>query len=381
MTGAYLPYAVSEIYCIIFAMTIWSRLSSSLGTEHEVRQLRNMLYSYLGMLVSDIFWALSENGSIYIPKFPYTVINAVTIISIACGCYFWFRFIQDRLHFKNADSRLINFLLCLPLFLVISLDTISIFTGWIFYIDAQGHYQSTSLFVVHTVVNYFYLLIPTLYSLQRAWKSRSRQERSEYRTYALYMIAPLISGILEEAFPYVPLLALNIFLMILILFLMIQNKQVYHDALTGLNNRRRLDRYLEEKLPGASAAHPILLLIMDINDFKAINDLHGHLEGDHALRTFASVLSAYAGACDAFAARYGGDEFCLVMDAAGHTPQDVAAQIQQRLQAEQDATRPYQLTVSIGYTVCDHAEGKPESVLALADQMLYRNKAQWHSII
>lgn len=379
MTGVYFSYAITEIYCIIFAITIWLRLSSSLGTEHEVRQLRNMILSYLGMLITDVFWALSENGTLHIPRLPYTVINAVTVISVACGCYFWFRFIEDRLHFRFADSRLANLLLRLPLLFIISLDLISIFTGWLFFIDEQGHYQSTSLFEIHTAVNYFYLLIPTICAVQRAWKARSRQDRGEYLTYALYMVAPLIAGVLEDVFPHVPLLALNIFMVILILFLMIQNKQVYHDALTGLNNRRRLDHYLEDLLPDASAAHPILLFIMDINDFKSINDLHGHLEGDHALRTFAAVLGDIAGHCDAFAARYGGDEFCLVMEASDRTPEQIKAQIEENLRARQDTNCSYQLTASIGWTVCDHAESTPESALARADQTLYEAKKQWHA--
>ena len=83
-----------------------------------------------------------------------------------------------------------------------------------------------------------------------------------------------------------PLLGLSIFMMILILFLMIQNMQVYNDALTGLNNRRRLNQYLEDRLSKASPARPLLLFIMDINSFKSINDVYGHLEGDHALRFF-----------------------------------------------------------------------------------------------
>ena len=380
MIGIYLPYAVTEIYCIIFAVTIWMRLSSSLGTEHEVHQLRNMIFSYLSMLISDIVWALSENGTIHIPRLPYAAINAVTIISVSCGCYFWFRFIEDRLHLGFSENRLINFLLRLPLLAIIALDFISIFTGLIFYIDAQSHYQVTQLFNIHTAVNYFYLLIPTIYSVKCAWKERSKQNRNEYMTYAIYMIAPLISGTLEDVFPHVPLLALNIFMMILILFLMIQNKQVYHDALTGLNNRRRLDRYLEDLLPSASASHPILLFIMDINDFKSINDLHGHLEGDHALRVFATALSEVAGCCDAFAARYGGDEFCMVMDAVGHTPEQVTEQIQQKLQDEQNTACHYKFSVSIGYTICDHAENESAAVLARADNMLYQNKKNWHKI-
>jgi diguanylate cyclase (GGDEF)-like protein len=67
-------------------------------------------------------------------------------------------------------------------------------------------------------------------------------------------------------------------MMILILFLMMQNNQVCNDALTGLNNRRRLNRYLESVLPRVSAEHRMFLFIMDINSFKRINDMYGHVE-------------------------------------------------------------------------------------------------------
>ena len=382
MTYPHLPYALTEAYCAVFAATVWLRLNSSIGTEHEVRQLRNMIYSYMGMLVTDILWALMEDGLIFLPHLLNAFVNAVTIMCVASGCYFWFRFIEDRAHFAFSSRKLLDSLLTIPILVLCVLDLISIFTGWIFYIDAEGHYQSTSLFTIHTATNYFYLLIPTVYSVWRAAKTRSRQERSEYRTYALYMIAPLIAGLLEDVFPLVPLLALNIFMMILILFLMIQNMQVYNDALTGLNNRRRLNQYLEEALSRASRERPVLLFIMDINSFKAINDVYGHLEGDNALKTFAGILKSVAVRYNAFIARYGGDEFCMVAESSGRTPEEIEADVHRSLRDSQGlqpkSGAPYILSVSIGYAVCDKAAGEPDSVLATADELLYANKRKWH---
>ena len=383
MTYHYLPYAITEMYCIIFAATIWMRLNSSLGSEHEVRQLRNMIYSYLGMLATDVLWAFMEDGIIRLPDMLNAFINSITVISITCGCYFWFRFIEDRLHFAFASKKAMDALVRIPHLAICALDLISVFTGWFFYIDAEGLYQSTSLFWIQTGVNYFYLLIPTIYSIFRASKTRSKQERGEYSTYALYMLAPLLSGLLQDVFPQVPLLALNIFMMILILFLMIQNMQVYHDALTGLNNRRRLNRYLEDCLSRASLENPVLLFIMDINSFKAINDVYGHLEGDRALKIFSGVLKDVASKYYAFVARYGGDEFCMVMEAELHAPDQVAAEIQQCLNNAQvkdgGESKSYALTVSIGYTVCSGAESEPDAVLARADGLLYENKKKWHA--
>lgn len=379
MSHAYLPYIITEIYCIIFAATVWFRLSSNLGTEHEVRQLRNMIYSYLGMLLMDILWGLSEDNLIHPPALLNACFSAVLIISISCGCYYWFRFIEDRLHF---GKRSLDILLRIPLLVVCGLDVASIFTGWIFYIDASGHYQNTGNFLLPSLVNYFYLGVPTVLSVGRAVRARTRQERSEYRTYALYMVVPLIAGLLEDVFPLVPILALNIFMMVLILFLMIQNMQVYNDALTGLNNRGRLNWYLEECLPRASRQHPVVLFIIDINRFKFINDFYGHLEGDHALKIFAGMLGEVAADYDAFAARYGGDEFCIVTTGEKYDPEEVAAEIQRRLkempEQEVGGRQPYSMTASIGYAVCDQPESQMDAVLAQADKVLYENKKAWH---
>jgi len=341
-----------------------------------------MIYSYLGMLSTDIIWALSEDNLIHFNHYLYASINAATVISVACGCYFWFRFIEDRLRISFASDRKINTLLRVPLLVICALDAASIFTGWFFFIDAQGHYQSTSLFWFHTAVDYFYLLIPTVYSVYRARRTPSRQDRAEYMTYALYMIAPLLAGLLEDVFPRVPLLALNIFMMILILFLMIQNKQIYNDALTGLNNRGRLTNYMEEALAKASPDHPLLLFVMDINNFKSINDHYGHLEGDNALRIFADVLREVASKYYAFIARYGGDEFCVVMYAANHDPEEIVEVIHQKLKNKRIEIKgvndSYLVTVSIGYTICDKTDKEPNAAFERADSHLYENKRKWH---
>ena len=378
MNFPHFPYIITELYCAAFAVTIWLRLNRNIGTEHEVRQFRNMIYSYTGLLITDILWALMEDGILHLPNVLNAFINAVGLISVTCGCYFWFRYIEDRAHFSFASSRILDAVLAVPLLIVCVLDLSSVFTGWIFYIDPQGYYTDTPHFVIYAAVNYFYLLVPTVYSIYRAVKTPLRQERSEYLTYSLYMIAPLISGILEGFFTYVPLLALNIFLMILIMYLMIQNKQIYNDALTGLNNRSRLDRYLESCLLKASPGHPLLLFIMDINSFKSINDIYGHLEGDRALKLFAEILKKIASRYNAFAARYGGDEFCLVIDAPGIAPEEIAEDIHRTLEKAQAGGTAYTLTVCIGYTVCDGSESSTDAALAKADGFLYESKKAWH---
>lgn len=380
MTYPYLPYAVTEIYCVIIAVTILFSLNSSLGSEHEVKQLRNMIYSYLLMLVTDILWAFMEDNLLHLPTYLNALINAITISSVTAGCYFWFRFIEDRTHFPLISKKWIDNLIAIPFLVCVLLDLISIFTGWTFFIDAEGHYEIGPIFDVHTVINYIYLIIPTITTIVFAFKTHSKQEKAEFMTYACYMVVPIVAGTLEDTFPAVPLLALNILMMIIILFLKIQNLRISNDALTGLNNRRSLNHQLEESFTRVSEDSPLLVFLIDINSFKSINDRFGHIEGDHALQLFADTLRSVSIKFYGFAARYGGDEFCLLMKKGSHTPERVMAEINKSLdeiQAKSVKAKDYTISVCIGYTVCTKAS-KPELVIAQADQMLYENKKKWH---
>lgn len=235
------------------------------------------------------------------------------------------------------------------------------------------------MFWLQGFINYAYLLIPTAVTISRAVHANTKQDREEFLIYVLYMIAPLIAGIYEDEFAHVPLLALNILMMILILFLRIQNLRISTDALTGLNNRRRLNTFLAEKLVKTTEESSFLIFIIDINNFKAINDQYGHIEGDHALQKFSEVLKVVAAEYFGFAARYGGDEFCLVMNQRGHTCEEIMENIKQTLlEAQQDDKKKYTITVSIGAAMFNGPDETPETALNRADQMLYEDKKKWH---
>lgn len=380
----HLPYELTEVFCLVFAATILFHLSENIGTEHAIKQLRYMIYAYFGMLASDIVWALSEDGLVHLNHLLFASINAVTIACVALGCYFWFRFVAARLHPSQPFTRRFSILVTIPVLVILVLDVTSIFTGWMFVIDAEGRYQSTSHFVIQTVVNYLYLLVPTIDSIRQAVKTRSRFQRSEYITYAMYMLAPLVAGLLEDVVPTVPILALNIFLVILILFLTIQNMQIYNDALTDLNNRRRLDQYLGNRLEAASREHPIALFMIDINRFKSINDVYGHVVGDQALKTMARSLKLVANRYNAFIARYGGDEFCLVAEVSAYKPEEIEAGIGESLKSTQAMStgtdQDIEFTVSIGHAVCERPTDDVDGFISVADAKLYENKKEWYQL-
>lgn len=382
MAYVYLPYIVTEGFCILFCLTILFRLNVNIGTQHQVQMLRAMIYAFLGMLCADMLWALYEDN--FLPLCPpVQLVDSVLLVSsLSMGCYFWFRYVEDRLSLARHTSRRYTILTRLPLYCICTLDILSVFTGWLFVLDEGGHYNSTNLFFIQTAVNYYYLLVPTIAALSRARRALSRQDRQEYTIYAGYMLSPLLGGLLEGFLPTVPILALSIFLVIHILFLLVQNLQVNNDALTGLNNRRRMTQYLEEILPKASKKSPVMVVMMDMNGFKLVNDRYGHTVGDRALALFGKVLQAAAARHEAFAARYGGDEFCLIVTDARCNAEMLTLDIEMLLQATQKQESPLlpcTLTVSVGTTVCDTPTRDIEAVLHRADESLYQNKRAWHS--
>jgi len=106
-------------------------------------------------------------------------------------------------------------------------------------------------------------------------------------------------------------------------------KLAMHDLLTGLPNRRFFEAKLKEVLRTVGAGGQLAVIMLDLNGFKPINDIHGHAAGDEALSKFVHRISAVLGP-DAFFARIGGDEFAVIMTAIASKKDsaDLAARIQ-----------------------------------------------------
>jgi diguanylate cyclase (GGDEF)-like protein len=370
----YLPYIITDTFCALYALSTLNHLNASMGSEHEVHTLRNMIISYIVFIASNIIWAACSAYIIKISSIPYLAINAVCVLALTFGCYYWFQFVETRLHPKRSYPKIISFLVFAPVLIVSVLDLASIFTHWMFTVDQDGFYIANDLFVIQGITNFTYLLLPTVEFIIYALRTKSKEVKKEYITYAVYMVIPLTVGFSEDYFPNTPVLELSIFLMIHIFFIMIQNLQINNDALTGLNNRQRLGSYLRDVLPNASQEKPVFLSIIDIDSFKSINDLYGHVEGDTSLKAVARAIMHVADQYGAFAARYGGDEFCIVSKV---DPGEMRKPIDDAVLAE-SASLPCQIHVSMGYAKCSEPISDPSLVLKCADAKLYEEKRSKH---
>lgn len=155
-------------------------------------------------------------------------------------------------------------------------------------------------------------------------------------------------------------------------------RQSITDSLTGALNRRFLNRFLEtERARAERYERPIGLLMMDLDDFKSINDTYGHERGDRILVAFADALRGAVRKIDSVI-RYGGDEFLVVLPETAVEGADTAAE---RIRSAVEAVLlagdalPAEVTISVSAGVAVHHPGDDlEAKLREADAAMYADK-------
>ena len=146
-----------------------------------------------------------------------------------------------------------------------------------------------------------------------------------------------------------------------------------HDALTGLFNRRRFEEEVERHVAhGRRYGINGALLLIDLDDFKQVNDSHGHRAGDTVLTAVADVLDTRLRESDVLA-RFGGDEFAVLMPVGGETEAAELADLLAAAVQREVPTPAGSLRASAGFAVFDESTTADE-ILSRADDAMYADK-------
>jgi diguanylate cyclase (GGDEF)-like protein len=150
--------------------------------------------------------------------------------------------------------------------------------------------------------------------------------------------------------------------------------EVRTDPVTGVINRRAFNAtYRDAWQRAARTSADLSVLMVDVDCFHEYNERHGHLAGDVCLQRIAGALSACAGRAADCVARYGGDEFIVLLP---DTPREGAATVAESMRADVQSL-PLGVTVSLGAaSVVPRPDLSPESLIASADDALYTAKAR-----
>ena len=264
-----------------------------------------------------------------------------------------------------------------PLLINLAGLAVNAFQPFLFAVDGGNAYRRMPLFILFVALQLAYLLWAFLIVLGRYRRCVSPLDRRDCRYLMFFPVPPLVATALQIIFYGTLLIWPSIVISVVIVYLNVLNRQISTDALTGLNNLRKLNRYLEPLIESGEAEGTLFAVMIDADHFKGINDAFGHASGDRALVQIAAILR---GVCDnrrCFLARLGGDEFVIAcQDTDEETVREMLRGIDARVAAfNRSGAEPYRLSLSMGTArLSPPCVGTAEALLAEADRRMYENK-------
>lgn len=330
-----------------------------------------MLYTSILMLVLDTFSRFDGNPDTYYAQFNYLGNLLVFLLNPVIPSL-WLMYAHFQVyHEENRTKRLLYPLLFLNAINMV-LTVLSQYWGWFYYIDRaniyhRGHFfWVPASFTITLILSAFLLII----------FNRKRIEKKHYFSLVFFAVPPFACVILQILFYGVSLMLNGLSLSLLIVFFTIQNRRIDTDYLTGVYNRKSLDAYMRKKINMCTGNNTFSAILIDLNDFKSINDTFGHDMGDEALQASVRLLKGCIRSND-FIARYGGDEFYIILDVSDQAILDeTVARIHRCLEKyNMDTAKPFPLYVSMGYAVYNcRSNMEVEEFQKHIDLLMYENK-------
>lgn len=361
-----------NLYSIIILVIIYVH---SL-TQSEKLPFRYKLYALMLqftaiMLVVDILSRFDGNpGTIYskinhIGNFLIFLLNPVA--PSIWLLYAHFEIFRDETLTKRFIKPAIMFIVLYAIMVIFSLPG-----KWLYYIDDNNIYHRGPLYFVPVVI----VVGLTIAAFVLITVNRKIIEKKHYFSLIFFPVPPLAGILLQLVFYGTSLILNGMTISLLIVFFTIQNHTMDTDFLTGVYNRKRLETYMKHKIKSCSEHHTFSAILIDLNNFKSINDNYGHDMGDRALEISASMLKSCLRSND-FIARYGGDEFYIILDVSTQDDLDQAVdRINGCLEKyNSDPLKPYPLSFSMGYAVYDiKTQMRADEFQRKIDKLMYENK-------
>lgn len=298
------------------------------------------------IIIADCITVLFDGWS----GFPMRIVLLTATVFGYCMqvliCLFWFWYARMLVFRERKLRRIVTFLQSLPAMGSIIVAVASCWTGWLFRYDANNHYSRGFLFLFIICVSFLYII----YGYYMIIRYRKNLEKRYFNALISFALPPALGGLIQSFMYGVSLIWSCASISLLIIYLAIQNELLLLDYLTGIHNRMSFDLTLRRKILNVKNSSPFALLLLDIDNFRSINDRYGHIECDTALKVFARILND----CfrrDGFVARYGGDEFAVIMDMQeNRNISDSLKSLQDRIDSwNASSGKPWVISYSVGH--------------------------------
>ena len=297
--------------------------------------------------------------------------NCLLFFLNAVFSFAWVCYVDYKLCGSTARLRRMIPRLAAPAAILCLLAFANLFFPVFFEISPENIYTRRPLVLINYLVTYFYLTCGAVL----VWRQQKKLQKYLFMPVLLFLL-PIYLGSLLQLFHYgIALIWVSVALGLTSLYINLQNEESYLDALTGLYNRNYLIRYLNYLSERSRKAGPIQGILLDINQFKQINDTYSHAEGDRVLCLVGQILRRCVSP-KTVVARYGGDEFVILLENA---PPSEAQRVRERLAQElarcnAESRAPYRLSLSLG-TAAFTSEDLDGFLRAMDDGMYAEKRA------
>ena len=370
---------VHFLFCFFAVLYIFTSVKSKNNSYSRRVFKSTLVFVFLALffdLLSYVFDMRDIPGARVINHI--SMIGAILFTAVLGG--FWHRFFDVLFHIEHKRPKSVTLLYFSSAILLAICLVVNGFTGFIFYIDDANVYHRGGGYWLSFILQYVsYLMLIVRAVLKRQSIKTSRYVKMRNGVISLGAVS-IFFGILQAVtYGRLALHCFGITAGALVIFQQFQDDRITHDMLTGLNNRYALDSFAVEKMrlyqSGTNGQKTLWFIMMDVNDFKYINDEYGHIEGDEALKRVGESLkkvgSKHTGL---FLSRFGGDEFAAIYETRGEANvKSLCEQIKETL-IEDNRDLAYPLTIGVGFAKYKGADMPLDMLYDLADKALYIDK-------
>lgn len=380
MSDYFIFYTEANIVClVIFGIMLAHDL---FRVDRQEKQIKydHTLIAFMCYFVSDALWGAMVSGKIPNTLPIFLLLNFANYIFMAAITYTWLQYVNAVEQTPNRNRPLNKFAMIFPFLISLIALIITYFAAPQFLFDENLELQ-LGYSVFQIAVPVIYIIAVIFIAMGKAANEKNPAEKRKHLYLAFFPLIIVLGGLVQILLlPQTPTFCFCCTVFMLIFYIQSMETQISMDPLTSLNNKGQLLRYISQDSNAHMENRHTFVIMIDVNDFKQINDRYGHEEGDHALVIIADSLRKVTRthSMPIFLCRYGGDEFILI----GHPSEqsEISELIDEiRVQIEQQCLMegtPYILTIGAGYDELMGDEDTLQHCIERADQKMYQDKKE-----
>ena len=250
---------------------------------------------------------------------------------------------------------------------------VNLFEPIVFEIDENNVYHRGDYYILFVVLGF----VLVFYGYTYYMIAKLRNPSLRYFPVMEFLAPVIVGNIVQMKIYGISLLPISFAVAFAAITIALQNECIYIDKLTGVYNRYELDKILKRRHYRRN--EKLIAMMLDLNDFKSINDTYSHEEGDQALITFAKALMEAIGS-EGLVIRFAGDEFIILIPVFKPvTIDDYKDRIHRKLDEYNESSgKPYKLSAAIGGRIFDPHTEKTSGIVNEIDSMMYKDKSDYY---